>query len=145
MRRDQRVPFPEILPTVPVLVRSAADTHGDAPLVIADGQVLSYRDADQRSRQLARGLLAKGVRKGDHVGILMPNSVDWAIAWFAVTRIGGVAVPINTFYKANELRWTVGHADLACLLTTDRFLSNDYLGRLEEAIPGLASQSSARP
>jgi acyl-CoA synthetase (AMP-forming)/AMP-acid ligase II len=134
------VPFPEIVPTVPTLVRAAADAHGDVPLLIADNQVLSYRDADQRSRGLALGLLAKGVRKGDHVGILMPSGVDWAVAWFAVTRIGGVAVPINTFYKAPELAWTVAHADLAFLLTADRFLSNDYLERLEEALPGLAEQ-----
>ena len=33
----------------------------------------------------------------------MPNSVEWAVAWFATTRIGAVAVPLNTFYKASEL------------------------------------------
>ena len=70
----------------------------------------------------------------------MPNSIDWAIAWFATTRIGAVAVPINTFYKAKELAWTTRHADLRALLTWPSFRTNDYLERFEHALPGLADQ-----
>ena len=139
------MPFPEITPTLPALLRSAAAAHSDRPLLVSGGKTLTYVDAELRSRRLAQGLLARGVSKGDHVGILMPNTVDWAVAWFAVTRIGAVAVPINTFYKATELGWAISHADLACILTADRFLSNDYLDRLEDAVPGLAAAPSSGP
>jgi acyl-CoA synthetase (AMP-forming)/AMP-acid ligase II len=84
--------------------------------------------------------LEEGIGKGDHVGILMPNSVDWALAWFATTRIGAVAVPLNTFYKASELAWTARHADLRVILAWPRFRNNDFLALLEEALPGLADQ-----
>jgi acyl-CoA synthetase (AMP-forming)/AMP-acid ligase II len=92
---------------------------------------------------LARALLAAGIGKGDHVGILMPNSVEWAVAWFATTRIGAVAVPLNTFYKATELAWTARHSDLKAILAWSAFRNHDFLERLEEALPGLADQHEA--
>ncbi len=137
------MPFPTIVPTIPTLVRSAADRFGDRPLLVADDHVLTYVELEQRSARLAMALLAEGMGKGDHVGILMPNSVEWAIAWFATTRIGAVAVPLNTFYKASELAWTARHADLKAILTWPAFRSNDFLERLEGALPGLADQRDA--
>ncbi|RAU99416.1 long-chain fatty acid--CoA ligase [Mycobacterium colombiense] len=134
------MPFPNISPTIPALVRSCSALFGDRPLLIVDGQQLTYAELDQRSATLATSLLAEGIGKGDHVGILMPNSIDWALAWFATTRIGAVAVPLNTFYKASELAWTIRHADLQAILTWSRFRNQDFLALLEEALPGLADQ-----
>ncbi|WP_319435668.1 class I adenylate-forming enzyme family protein [Mycobacterium sp. RTGN5] len=134
------MPFPEIIPTIPALLRSSSMRHGEKAFLVADGQTLTYQELDRRSARLATTLLAEGIGKRDHVGILMPNSADWAIAWFAVTRIGAVAVPMNTFYKAKELAWTARHADLRALLIWPNFRTNDYLARLEEALPGLAEQ-----
>jgi acyl-CoA synthetase (AMP-forming)/AMP-acid ligase II len=134
------MPFPTITPTIPALVRSCAARYGDKTFLVADGQVLTYVDLDLRSSRLAMALLAEGVGKGDHVGILMPNSVEWAIAWFATTRIGAVAVPLNTFYKASELAWTARHADLKAILARSAFRNHDFVERLEEALPGLAEQ-----
>lgn len=134
------MPLPSITPTIPTLVRSCAARFGDKPFLIADWQSLSYAELDRRSSRLAIALLGAGVGKGDHVGILMPNSVDWAVAWFAATRIGAVAVPLNTFYKASEIAWTVRHADLRVILAWSDFRSHDFLARLEEALPGLHAQ-----
>ena len=55
-------------------------------------------------------------------------------AFFAITRIGAIAVPVNTFYKAPELAWQLNHCDAQLLVTVDRFLHNDYLARLEEGL-----------
>jgi acyl-CoA synthetase (AMP-forming)/AMP-acid ligase II len=137
------MPFPTIVPTVPALVRSAAEQFGDKPFLIADGQVLSYAGLDEQSASLAMALLGHGVGKGDHVGILMPNSAEWTVAWFATTRIGAVAVPLNTFYKASELAWTIRHADLKAILGWPSFRNHDFVARLEEALPGLADQRDA--
>lgn len=134
------MPFPNISPTIPALVRSCSARFGDRPLLIVDGQKLTYADLDRRSAALAVNLLSEGIGKGDHVGILMPNSIDWALAWFASTRIGAVAVPLNTFYQASELAWTIRHADLRAILAWPRFRNHDFLALLEEALPGLADQ-----
>ena len=114
------MPFPSITPTVPTLVRSSAARFGDRAFLIAAGEELSYVELEQRSSRLANSLLSMGLGKNDHVGILMPNSIQWAVAWFAVTRIGAVAVPLNTFYKASELAWTTRHADLRAILADEK-------------------------
>ncbi|MCV6967885.1 acyl-CoA synthetase [Mycobacterium intermedium] len=134
------MPFPDIRPTIPALVRSSAARFGDKVFLLADGQELTYNSLDKRSAALATALLSQGIGKGDHVGILMPNSIDWALAWFATTRIGAVAVPLNTFHKASELAWTARHADLRAILAWPTFRNHDFLARLEEALPGLADQ-----
>ena len=136
------MPFPTITPTIPALVRSSAARFGDKPFVVADRRELTYADLELRSARLAMDLLANGIGKGDHVGILMPNGIEWALAWFAATRIGAVAVPLNTFYQASELAWTARHADLRAILASSTFRNHDFPARLEEALPGLAGQHS---
>lgn len=137
------MPFPEFTPTVPVFVRTLATRHGSKTLIALDADRLSYADADQRSARLARALLARGAGKGTRVGILMPNGPDWVTAWLAITRIGAIAVPLNTFFQARELGWILRHADVDTLLTVSHFLGHDYLERLEAVAPGLRQASSA--
>ena len=135
--------FPDYTPTVPVFIRTLAERHGDATLIVLGERRLSYAEAEAQSAQLARGLLAEGVGKGTRVALLMPNGPDWVLAWLAATRIGALVVPVNTFYKARELGWILHHADVHTLLTAARFLSHDYLARLEEYAPALAAQTGA--
>ena len=91
--------------------------------------MLGYREADERSRALARGLLAEGVGKGTRVGVLLPNGPEWLLAFLAASRIGALVVPLNTFSQARELGWVLRHADVDRLLTVDAFLGNDYLAQ----------------
>ena len=133
------MPFPDFTPTFPELIRHAA-RFGDHPYLVADGERLTYAEMDARTAALARGLLAEGIGKGSRVGVLIPNSVDTAVVHLALLRIGAVLVPINTFLQTRELGWTIGHADLTELVMHPAFLTNDYLERLETALPGLAGQ-----
>jgi acyl-CoA synthetase (AMP-forming)/AMP-acid ligase II len=129
--------------TAGAFARERAARCGDAPLLVHGGRTLSYREADARSRRLARGLLASGVGKGARVGVLLPNGPDWVLAWLAAARIGAWVVPINTFYQARELAFALRHADVSLLLTRAEFLGHDYLERLERAAPELAGQRGA--
>jgi acyl-CoA synthetase (AMP-forming)/AMP-acid ligase II len=139
------MPFPDFTPTVPELLRHAREQFDDATWLVVDGGQLTFTDIDTRTAAVARGLLAEGIGKGARVGILIPNSVDFAVAALAVGRVGAMFVPINTFSQARELGWLVRHADLTHVIMHPRFLSNDYLGRFEEALPGLADQDAAGP
>jgi acyl-CoA synthetase (AMP-forming)/AMP-acid ligase II len=127
--------------TVADLIRRQASRFGDKPLIKLGARAVGYREANDRSAILARGMLAMGVGKGTRVGILMPNGPDWTLCWLAIARIGALAVPLNTFYKPRELGWALRHADVHLLLTADRFLSNDYLERLETFAPELLAQT----
>jgi acyl-CoA synthetase (AMP-forming)/AMP-acid ligase II len=125
------------------LIRSKAARDPERVLIVKEDVRLSYGEAERRSRKLARGLLASGVGKGTRVGILLPNGPDWVLAWLAAARIGALVVPINTFYQARELGFVLRHADVHTLLTAARFLSNDYLERLEKFAPELAGHGAA--
>ncbi len=123
---------------IPAWLRDRAARFAGRDALVHPGRRLRYAEAEAESARLARGLLATGVGKGERVGLLLPNRPEWLVAWLAVVRIGAVAVPLNTFFKSRELGWMLRHADVGVLLTAARFLSHDYLGRLEEIAPDLA-------
>jgi acyl-CoA synthetase (AMP-forming)/AMP-acid ligase II len=133
------------LATLPHLIEDLVSQFGDRPQIEDAGGSLSFSEVCRQSAILARGLLAAGVGKGSKVGLLLPNGRDWVAAWSAVTRIGAVAVLLSTFSKPRELAYVLRHADIDTLLTADRFLNNDYVARIAEALPGLADRSGAQP
>ena len=132
------MPFPTETPTIPVFLRRLAAEHGEAEMIVLDERRLSFAEVERQSARLARALLARGVGKGTRVAVMMPNGPDWLVAFFAATRIGALAVPLSTFFQTRELQWILRHADVDTLLTVDRFLTHDYLERLEAAAPSLA-------
>ncbi len=115
--------------------------RGLHPLLICDDERLSYADADDRSALLARRLIALGVGKGTHVGLLYPNGVDFVVAMFAAARIGAVVVPFSTFSTAPELRWQLAHSDVSILLSCTRYRSQEP-GRLLSDALDVASLAS---
>jgi acyl-CoA synthetase (AMP-forming)/AMP-acid ligase II len=129
----------DFVPTVPAWFRALAERHGPRELLVQGGERLRFADAEARSARLARALVAQGFGKGTRVGILLPNGPDWVVAWLASARIGAIAVPINTFFQTRELGWMLRHADVQVLLLRPRFLTHDYLARLEEIAPELAA------
>lgn len=136
------MPFPDYEPSLPVFLRTRVERFGERPLIALNDARITYGEAADQSARLARGLLAAGVTKGTRVGLLMPNGPDWIVAWLAAARIGAIVVPINTFYKPRELGWVLKHADVHTLLSVSSLLSNDYVARLETAVPELAGQEA---
>ena len=117
------MPFPDYTPTIPEFIRTRVEAFGERPLIVLNDERITYREADERSQALARGLLATGVAKGTRVGLLAPNGPDWVVGFLAAARIGAVVVPMNTFYKPRELGWVMRHADVNSLLTVSLTLA----------------------
>jgi acyl-CoA synthetase (AMP-forming)/AMP-acid ligase II len=130
--------FPPFTPTAGELIRAAAASFGPKTLAVLGDRRLSYTEAEAQSAALARGLLAAGAGKGSRIGLLAGNGPDWIVGWLGITRMGGIAVLLNTYSKAPELGWLLRHGDVQTLLTVDAHLGHDYLDRLEQAVPGLA-------
>ena len=135
-----RPSFPAYRATAGEFIRHLAKCYGETTLVVFGDERLSYREADERSARLARGLLASGVCKGTRVGLLAPNRPEWIVCWLAAARVGAVVSLLNTYWKTRELAWVLRHADTEILLTVDRYLGNDYLERIAAAAPELAAQ-----
>lgn len=88
---------------------------------------LTYREVDEASERLARGLAARQVRPGDHVAVMLPNSPDIVSLIFALARLGAVAVPVNTEYKGDLLRHVLSSSH-ASLLVVDEPLLDEIAG-----------------
>ena len=101
------------------LVRSAAESVPDkAALVGANGSV-TWGELDRQVDALAGALRGRGLAAGDRVGILLPNSVEFATAYFAVLRAGLVALPLNTAYTESELEHQLTDSAAALVVTDE--------------------------
>lgn len=118
--------------TVADVLREQAQNRGEHPLLICDGDRLSYAEAHQRSTRLACGLITLGAGKGTHVGVLYPNGPDFIVAMLAAARIGAVVIPFSTFATAPELATQLAHADVEILLATASYRGHDYRERLAQ-------------
>ena len=126
--------MPSDASTVPGILRHQARSRADHPLLVCDGDRISYAEADRRSAELARGLIAQGGGKGTHVGLLYPNGTEFVVGMLAAARIGAVVIPFSTFATARELREQLMDSDAEILLATASFRSHDYVQRLAEVL-----------
>jgi acyl-CoA synthetase (AMP-forming)/AMP-acid ligase II len=123
--------------TLGALSRRQARTLGEHLFLVCDDVRLSYAQADVRSRRLARGLLAAGVRKGSHVALLYPYGAEFVIGMLAAARIGAVVLPLSTLSTADELRGLLRNSDAGYLLATAAFRSHRFTDVLQKAFPEL--------
>lgn len=98
--------------TIGQLVSSRAKTHGStiAIDVFDRGQRATYSDMERWSNKYAHALRAFGLRKGDRIGVILPNRIEFPILWFAVAKLGAVMVPINTRYTPREVEYVLNDA-----------------------------------
>ncbi|ORV86231.1 class I adenylate-forming enzyme family protein [Mycolicibacterium iranicum] len=129
-------------PTMPAVLASVVAEHGRSDLVVTcldDGSVerITYAQADADSAAMSARLINAGITKGLRVGILAPNGPEFVVAFLAVTRIGAVALPLNTFLQPAELAWVLRDADVHTVLSVQSILGKDMLSRLTAAADGM--------
>ena len=98
----------------------------DALVVCDQGFRASYRQLWDLTTRLARALLARGVGRGDRVGIWAPNRYEWVVTQYATARIGVILVNVNPAYRAHELEYALNQSGIRLLLHARRFRSADY-------------------
>jgi acyl-CoA synthetase (AMP-forming)/AMP-acid ligase II len=112
--------------TIPEMVLSSAVRFGDAEAVV-DGPVrLTFTQLVERIRCAAGAFAEQGVEKGECVAIWAPNSAEWIIAAFGLLTAGGVLVPVNTRFKAEEAADIIGRSGAKAVLIQKGFLGLDY-------------------
>jgi long-chain acyl-CoA synthetase len=85
------------------VVDEAVRQHPDRTVLHFKGATVSYAELDRQSSSFAAALSAMGVRKGDRVALLLPNSPQMIIAEFGIWKMGAIVVPINPLYTGHEL------------------------------------------
>jgi fatty-acyl-CoA synthase len=127
--------------TVPLLgetigesFRRTADRFPDreALVVRSQGYRATYRALWDAADQVARGLLAMDIERGDRVGVWSPNRFEWVVLQYATARIGAILVNINPAYKSSELGYVLNQAGVSVLAMSRGFRHNDYVAMLGE-------------
>jgi carnitine-CoA ligase len=86
------------------LLEDHARRQPDKPLFLMGDRVVTYAEADRAANRIGRGFLAAGVTKGDRVLVMLPSSIDYALVWLGLSKIGALMVPVNEAYKAGMLQ-----------------------------------------
>lgn len=97
----------------------------------------TWKQFNERVDNMAKGLLAIGVKPGSHLGIWATNVPDWLTFLYAGAKIGAVLVTINTNYKQHELEYIVDNADLDTLCITEGVFDGSYIDMVYEMAPEL--------
>src|SRR5439155_20313159 len=114
---------------------------GAEALVTREGR-FSYGELLEKAKAAAGAMQAMGLRRGDHVGILMGNDEKWLALFYGAALIGAVTVPVNTRFKAAEIDFCLRQADCKALFYVERFLKIDYGAMVREIRPSLAVEIS---
>jgi long-chain acyl-CoA synthetase len=110
--------------TVRDLLESRAVKNGDKTYLFSqiEGRSWTYREFDAAVNRAAHLLASRGIAKGDVVSLLMPNSAEYIIAYFACFKLGALAGPVNSLLKSEEIEYVVGNSESKLLLVNSEFL-----------------------
>ncbi|HEY4313265.1 MAG TPA: AMP-binding protein [Pirellulales bacterium] len=146
MSGETPIPWIEGLTIGQVLLRTAR-AYPDRDALVFPGLGVRFTFADFLAEvdRAARGLVALGIRRGEHVAIWATNVPEWVILQFATARIGAVLVTINPAYRPFELEYVLRQSDAVALFLVDRFKSSDYFAMLAEVCPELATFEGGSP
>ncbi len=100
------------------LIQPTSDTHFR--------REITWAVFDEKANRAANLFLSKGIGKGQKIGLLMMNSLEWLPIYFGILKIGALAVPLNFRYTANEIDYCVKQADIDVLV-----FGNEFVGRIE--------------
>src|SRR6185295_13930515 len=88
--------------------------------------------------------VATGIGKGDRVGLVAPNGIDWAVVALGIMRIGATLVPLSTLLRPPELLAQLRAASVTDLVTVREFRGRAYVDELEAAVPGIGQLGRGR-
>ena len=115
-------------------LRRTVDRVGGAEALVVrqQGFRATYAELLEMVGLAARGLMARGVAKGDRVGIWSPNRYEWVVIQYATARIGAILVNINPAYRTHELEYALNQAGISFLILARAFRQADYAAMLGE-------------
>lgn len=110
--------------SVRTLLESRAADSPDKTYLFSetDGRKWTYAEFDRAVNRAANMLRSHGLMKGDVVSLLMPNSAEYIIAYFACFKVGAVAGPVNSLLKSEEIEYVVGNSESKLIVVSSEFL-----------------------
>ena len=129
----------EIRVTIGDLLDLQSERYADreALVHVETGARFTYQEFKDECDNVARGLMALGIEKGQHVGIWATNYTEWVVAQFATGKIGAVLVTVNPSYRTHELEYVLKQSEANALILIGQFRTSDYVAMTNEVIPEL--------
>lgn len=123
------------------VIKETAERFPDHPALIAPQfQVrCNYQELYDQCRRTARGLMALGVKRGDHVSVWTTNVPEWVYLQFALGMVGGILVTINTNYQSHELEYILQQSDSTTLFLIDQYRDTSFYDTVRKVVPKLDS------
>ena len=116
------------------LADDAARKFGAREGLVFQDRRYSFTEVADETDRAAKGLMAMGISRGDHVALWLNNSAQWIFISFALAKVGAVQVPINTRFRTSDLEYVVRQSDSAVLITHDRSGPINYLDMVRKVI-----------
>jgi fatty-acyl-CoA synthase len=118
--------------TIGVNLRKTVEKFGDreALVVVSQNYRATYNELWKQVAEVAKALLAVGVKRGDRVGIWAPNRFEWVLVQYATARIGAIMVNINPAYKVSGLEYALKQSRIDLLIASKGFRQTDYIEML---------------
>jgi fatty-acyl-CoA synthase len=111
----------------------------DALVSVKQGIRWSYASLNEHLDQVACGLLALGLDRGDRIGIWSPNCAEWVLVQYATARLGAILVNINPAYRVHELEYALNQSGCRFLVSATSHRATDYRGMVNRAEANLKS------
>ena len=133
--------------TIPALVDRAVSRFGAGEAVVfaPTQERLSWHTLKRRSDEIAAGLLALGVERGDRVGIWAPNCIEWLLVQLGTARIGAILVNINPAYRTSELEHALEKTQCRVLVMASALKSSDYVAMMRSLAPDIDTAHGGLP
>ncbi len=107
-------------------------------LVYADRDLrMTYEELNHQSRLVARGLMALGIEKGDHIAVWTTNVPEWVQLQFGTGKMGAPIVTVNTNYRAHELEYLLRQSDAKTIILIENYRDHSFMNTLQEICPEL--------
>jgi fatty-acyl-CoA synthase len=131
---------PLIEETIGAMLDRAVSRWPDAEALVSVEQGIrwTFSEFSRRVDEVAAGLLALGLERGDRVGIWAPNCAEWTLTQFATARTGIIQVNVNPAYRLSELEYTLKKVGVKALIAAVSFKTSDYVAMMEELAPEIA-------
>ncbi len=107
--------------TIPELMQKRVSEIGDKDYLIFQGTKYSYKTFHEITNSVASQFYDLGLKKGNHIAILIPNSPEFLFCYFGAMKAGMVAVTLNTLLKADELEYIINDSDASVICTTPQY------------------------
>jgi long-chain acyl-CoA synthetase len=150
---DEGIPTSLTYPSVPIFhfLDESTKKYPDKPCTIFKGAEITYREMSEITDQLAAALVDLGVKKGDRVGVFMPNTPQFVMAFFAILKAGGIVVATNPLYTGREIIHQANDSGMEIMIVMSNFyelvksvqadtgIKRMIVSNIKEALPPITS------